>query len=144
MVVHNGFDKLTGQLPFVEQPSTNVGVRHLHYLFLRPVKKHILFFDKHSMLRLLEDVGLVDIAVGYYGEFIQRLRKSMGLGAKIRRRLARLGGLDAQVADWGPAPSYMPPEMWAQVGGYEPCEEKASPARWLRVLARNPKDRLPG
>lgn len=115
-------------LVFIEVPCTD-------YEYKEIFESHILFFNKESMGYVLTEAGLKDVNVGYYGELISQLRKEIGFGAKWRRRFGRLVG-SGDRAKVGSRPSYMSPEIWNQVGQYEPCDEKSEPARWLRAFAR--------
>jgi hypothetical protein len=118
-----------GGLIFIEVPCSDFKYKEIF-------DAHILFFEKRSMHHLLSELELEDIAVSYHGELIETLQKTIGLQAKVRRRLARLLRLGTNAAVVAPSPSFINAEMWAQVAPYDPCEEKDRPARWLRATAR--------
>lgn len=115
-----------GGIVFIEVPCSDYQYKGMN-------EPHLLFFDKNSMHHLLTKVGLEDIKVGYYGEPIRRLKNEIGFLSKWRCRIENLRRKYKRI---GPPPRDISPEIWHQIGPFEPLNEKSEPARWLRVFAR--------
>lgn len=114
---------------FIEVPCRDDEFKERH-------ESHLLFFDKPSMQRLLERLGLSEIRLSYHGKEIERLKHERGLvGSVIRKAqmtLARIG-------------IYKPSEVLSLINdslmrsvlvSYDAHLEKQKSSWWLRALAR--------
>lgn len=94
---------------------------------------HLLFFDKPAMARLLGDLGLRDIEIGYFGETHQKLicdrdrPKLLGRGLNAARRLL------AQMT--GAGPKSIPRAEQIVLAQFAAEQQQPGRARWLRAMA---------
>jgi len=100
---------------------------------------HILFFDKISMRRLLDDLGFIDVEIAYYGQTIAQLKTESKLHSILMRVRARLisWGLVAPFATTSAGmETLVDPLQRAMVAPYKAHLESDEPAWWLRAVAR--------
>ena len=100
---------------------------------------HILFFDKISMRRLLDDLGFIDVEIAYYGQTIAQLKTESKFHSILMRVRARLisWGLVAPFATTSAGmETLVDPLQRAMVAPYKAHLESDEPAWWLRAVAR--------
>ena len=130
-------DKLSALSPggvlFIEVPC-------LDYLHKPLDEPHLLFFQKSSLLILLESLGLIDVKLSYFGRTIVDLKKKFSFKNSLNRcrsRLLRLGCLGQFLANADTSTLIDPFEL-ASTLPYQPYVENDHPSWWLRALARKP------
>jgi len=100
---------------------------------------HVLFFDKASMQRLLDDLGFTDIEIAYFGQTIAQLKtpsKFRSLWARIRTKLISWGMVAPFAGSSNGLNVLANPLHRAMVGPYGAHLESKEPAWWLRAVAR--------
>jgi hypothetical protein len=100
---------------------------------------HVLFFDKASMQRLLDDLGFTDIEIAYYGQTIAQLKtpsKLRAIWARIRTKLISWGMVAPFAGSFNGLDALANPLQRAMVGPYGAHLESEEPAWWLRAVAR--------
>jgi SAM-dependent methyltransferase len=101
---------------------------------------HVLFFDKNSMGRLLDETGLVEPLLSYHGEAIDTLRRQLSFGYKLQSRFAaalrRFIPGKGSASDERVTPADRLEEALAL---FRPHVEHDRPARWLRAMAVKPE-----
>lgn len=102
---------------------------------------HVLFFDKVSMRRLLDQLGFVDIEIAYFGQTIAQLKKNSIMRSVLLRIRAKLIGwglvVPFSMTRAGMEPLGDPLER-AMVAPLLAHRESSEPAWWLRAVARKP------
>jgi SAM-dependent methyltransferase len=102
---------------------------------------HLLFFEKKSMLNLLEKLGFIDIELSYVGEKIatlkheSRAKKSL---QKVRNKLLQFGCITPFSWPESGMEDLNDPLERAAVKPYKAHCESNEPAWWLRAIARKP------
>jgi SAM-dependent methyltransferase len=121
-----------GGMLFIEVPCQDWAHKKLD-------EPHVLFFDKVPMRRLMNDLGFVNVELGYFGRKIRELKSDSLFQTKW-------GVMRSKLIDWGligPFSKISPgmeslslPLERASVAPYKPHEESEEPAWWLRVVAQ--------
>lgn len=94
---------------------------------------HLLFFDKPAMTRLLADVGLTCIEIGYYGQTHNALIREGARSQRVTRALNGLRRLWAHAT--GAGPKTVPKAERPVLTPFAADREQTKPARWLRAKA---------
>lgn len=102
---------------------------------------HLLFFEKKSMLNLMDRLGFVDIELSYVGEKIAKLEdqsRSKKFLQKVRNKLLQFGCITPFSWPESGMEDLTDPLERAAVKPYMAHCESNEPAWWLRAIARKP------
>jgi SAM-dependent methyltransferase len=102
---------------------------------------HLLFFEKKSMLNLLEKLGFIDIELSYVGERIAKLKhesRAKKFLQKVRNKLLQFGCITPFSKPESGMEDLNDPLERAAVKPYKAHCESNEPAWWLRAIARKP------
>ncbi len=121
-----------GGVLFVEVPCRDHEFKEIH-------ESHLLFFDKPSMLRLIECLGLTDIQLSYHGKELHRLKWERRLWRRLyRKSLSILGVLLLPARDDTELNTIDDVAIQKVIDSYEAHLTKEKPSWWLRALAAKP------
>lgn len=102
------------------------------------VEPHLLFFEKRTMTKLLEDCGFENIEVAYYGKKISELQQTSFISkyvSKARNLLIRFGIIFPFSSKQKGMEELPDAFERVAVAPYKAHEESSEPAWWLRAVA---------
>jgi SAM-dependent methyltransferase len=120
-----------GGVVFIEVPCRD-------FEFKEEDEPHLVFFDKASLQRLFERLGLCNLRLSYHGKEIHRIKKESRISAfaaRLARTVSRRTGMSLSRK-----PSFIEdPAIWDAVRPHEAHTERQQAAWWLRAVASKPQ-----
>ena len=122
----------TGGVIFIEVPCQDCKHKTVD-------EPHLLFFEKKSMLHLMETLGFVDVELSYVGKKIAKLQEESRVQKfvqKVRHKFLEVGCIAPFSRSNTGMDDLVDPLERAAVKPYLAHRESKEPAWWLRAVAR--------